>query len=115
MRNANTTPGRGQTPEDCKAAGVAALGSTGRSIDPSRWAGFIGVINVNADAGQVNGPNVVANALEPASFFEHEMLHAMGLGGHTHNLTNDKTLDHVWGVNVDLSDVTYGYNDPWDV
>ncbi len=114
VRNVTTNPGRGQTPEDCKSAGIESLSATGQSIEPNRWAGFIAVINVNADAGAV-GRNVVANALEPASFYEHEMLHVMGQFNHSHNLPNDITLDHVWGLPVDLTNLLHEYNDPWDI
>lgn len=109
VRNNNTQPNRAQTAEDCKSAGVASLLGSNQTIDPNAWAGFIAVINVDVDAGQADR-SVIANALEPASFYEHEMLHVMGQLNHTHNLPNNVTSDHVWGS------IKYDeYNDPWDI
>lgn len=109
VRNNNTNPNRLQTAEDCKSAGIASLHASNQTIDPNAWAGFIAVVNVNVDAGQA-GRSVIANALEPASFYQHEMLHVLGQLNHSHNLPNDTAPDHRWG-SIKFDE----YNDPWDV
>lgn len=108
LRNVNTNPGRGQTAQDCKSAGAAALLASGRTINPALYAGFIAVVNVPVDAGQT-GPSVVANQYESASFYQHEMLHVMGLP-HSNRMSNDLSPDHIWELGGDKA-----YEDPWDI
>lgn len=107
-RNVTTTPGRAQTAQDCKSAGTAALLARGRQINPDLYAGFIAVVNVPVDAGQA-GRSVVANHAESASFYQHEMLHVMGMP-HSNRMANDLTTDHVWELGADKP-----YEDPWDI
>lgn len=107
-RNINTHPGRNDTAQDCKSAGVAAFLASGKTIDPARYNGFIAVVNVPVDAGMA-GPSVVANFFEPASFYQHEMLHVLGLG-HSNRMSNDTSADHVWEAGLDEA-----YEDPWDI
>lgn len=108
VRNNGTNPNRSRTVEDCKTAGFTALLAEGRAIIPDQYAGFIAVINVPVDAGQVGG-SIVANQDEPVSFFEHEMLHVYGLDD-SFNLGNDSTEDHSWG-----SSRFERYSDCWDI
>lgn len=108
VRNASTVPGREQSAVDCKDAGIESLAARGQTIEPQRWAGFIGIFNVPVDAGAVD-ENVIGNKLEEAAFFEHEMLHRLGVA-HTYNLPNNQGADHRWG-----SPLTQPYNDPWDI
>src|SRR5262249_43529460 len=70
--------------------------------------GFIAVINVPVDAGQTGG-SVVANANEPASFYEHEMLHVYGLP-HSFTMAADSSSDHMFSTGSDRV-----YDDCWDV
>lgn len=108
VRNVNTNPGRGQTAQDCKSAGAAALLASNRTIDMARYAGFIAVVNVSVDAGAA-GPSVVANNYESASFYQHEMLHVLGLP-HSNRMANDMSADHSWETGADKT-----YEDPWDI
>lgn len=109
-RNNSTNPNRSQTIKDCQLAGLADLLSRGRTVDVGRFAGFIAIVNVPVDAGHAGSNTVVANHYEPASFYQHEMLHAMGQINHTRNLRNDPTADHAWG-----SPNFVEYDDPWDI
>lgn len=106
-RNVTTSPGRAQSAQDCKSAGAAAMLASGTVIDPARYAGFIAVINVPVDAGAA-GSAVVANQYESASFYQHEMLHVMGLD-HSFRMATDQSPDHVWSLGADKT-----YEDPWD-
>jgi hypothetical protein len=107
-RNNGTNPNRSQTAQDCKSAGAAAFLASGKMIDPTRYAGFIAVINVPVDAGET-GTELVANQFESASFYQHEMLHTMGLD-HSNRMSNDQSADHVWELGADKT-----YEDPWDI
>ncbi|MFB9241836.1 hypothetical protein IV454_19355 [Massilia antarctica] len=106
---ARSNPTRHLTLAECIDAGVASLKAQGTPVDPSQWAGTIAIINVETDAGSV-GNGIVGNAGEVIAFFQHEMIHAMGLNRHTHNLPDNAADDHVWGAPI--QDV---YNDPWDI
>jgi hypothetical protein len=114
-RNNGTNPNRSQTLQDCRAAGAAALLAQGKTIDPDKYVGVISVINVPVDAG-ATGRNVVANASEVASFYEHEMLHAYGVVkkgnalAHSSTISADTSADHSWDSGVDRT-----YDDCWDV
>ena len=107
-RNVTTNPGRSQTAQDCRAAGAAALLAQGKNIDPSKYAGFIAVVNVNVDAG-ATGKNVVANNSESASFYQHEILHTMGMP-HSNRMAPDTSSDHSYEAGIDKV-----YEDPWDI
>lgn len=114
-RNVTTQPGRYQTAQDCKSAGVASFLASGKTIDPGKYAGFIAVINVPVDAG-ATGRAVVANEYESASFFDHEMLHVYGLiyGNkileHSYRMARDLSQDHSWNLGADTE-----YGDCWDI
>lgn len=110
IRNNSTSPNRSQTVADCAKAGVATMKARGFLIDPAMFAGFIVVLNIPVDVGHAGGRNIVANHYEPAAFYQHEMLHAMGQLNHTRNLANDSTANHEWG-----SPSFVEYDDPWDI
>jgi hypothetical protein len=115
VRNNGTNPNRSQTLQDCKAAGVASLLALGQSINTDNYTGIIAVINVPVDAG-ATGINVVSNEYESASFYAHEMLHALGIPilgthlPHSNLMTHDLTPDHSWDSGGDSE-----YNDCWDI
>jgi hypothetical protein len=104
VRNNSTPVTRSQTLQDCKSAGVAALLAMGQSINTDNYAGIIAVINVPVDVG-ATGENVVANEFEPASFYGHEMLHAMTYPPrqlpHAHSMSADLSDDHDWNSGSD--------------
>lgn len=98
------------TVSECRDAAVKALTDQGRAIDTSQWQGIIAIINVGTDAG-ATGNNIVGNQGEVVAFFQHEMIHAMGLGDrHSHNLPNDTSADHTYG-----KPQASEYDDPWDI
>jgi len=109
VRNNSTQPNRSQTAQDCKTAGAASFLASGKAIDPTKYAGFIAVVNVVVDAG-MTGASMVANQDEPASFYQHEMLHVSGQLNHSWVMAPDASADHNWEHGIDRE-----YNDCWDI
>jgi len=100
-RNNSKPVTRTQTARDCIASSLGGMAVQGFSVDTSKYAGVLTVINIPVDSGDTGEKAVVSNGEPDISFYEHEMIHTYGQANHSWRAARDTTSDHVWNHGTD--------------
>jgi len=86
------------------------MAAQGFTVQPSKYAGVITIINIPVDSGDTGQHSVVSNGEPDLSFYEHEMTHTYGQINHSWRASPDTSSDHVWSHGGDIE-----YNDCLDM
>ena len=102
VRNNAMPVRRDQTAKDCIASGLGGMMAQGFSVDTTKYAGVLTVINIPVDSGDTGEHSVVSNGEPDISFYEHEMIHTYGQINHSWRASRDTSADHVWDHGGDI-------------
>ncbi len=95
-RNNSKPVTRAQTARDCIASSLGGMAVQGFTVDVSKYAGVLTIINIPVDSGDTGEKHVVSNGEPDISFYEHEMIHTYGQVNHSWRTGPDTSSDHVW-------------------